>query len=392
MKNIVLLSTAEWDNPFWTNKQHTACSLADLDCRILYIESLGLRRPSNHPRDWHRLIKRFTKAFSLPKKINSNLWVWSPLVIPAPTTWHTKLLNRIVFSVSLYLAMMILGFNDSILWTYNPLTKNYVSIKHFSSTIYHCVDNISAQPGMNARLINAEEKKLCNDVDHVFVTSSTLYRSLKRWTKNITYMPNVVDFKHFSKARSRRPAPNEYIDIPEPRLLFVGAISSYKVDLGMIREIALMMPSWSIVLIGLVGEGDPATNIKEIDDLSNIYLLGPKPYQDLPIYMSHSQVGLLPCLLNKYTESMFPMKFFEYLAAGLPVVSTQLAALNSFKDCFLTGKNSFEFVVHIKSILDGRSTINPDHASSIASKYTYEMRSVAMLRIIDRVLDKSMRR
>ena len=70
MKNIVLLSTAEWDNPFWTNKQHTACSLADLDCRILYIESLGLRRPSIHPRDWHRLIKRFTKAFSLPKKID----------------------------------------------------------------------------------------------------------------------------------------------------------------------------------------------------------------------------------------------------------------------------------------------------------------------------------
>ena len=392
MKNIVLLSTAEWDNPFWTNKQHTATSLVGLDCRVLYIESLGLRRPSIHTRDWHRLIKRFTKAFSLPKKINANLWVWSPLVIPAASTWYTKLLNRIVFSASLYLVMLILGFNDSILWTYNPLTKHYVGFKRFSSTIYHCVDNISAQPGMNARLIKAEEQKLCNDVDHVFVTSSNLYCSLKRWAKNITYMPNVVDFNHFSKARLRLAVPNDYIDIPEPRLLFVGAISSYKVDLGMIREIALMMPSWSIVLIGLVGEGDPATNIKEINDLSNIYVLGPKLYQDLPMYMSHSQVGLLPCLLNEYTESMFPMKFFEYLAAGLPVVSTRLSALNSFKDCFLIGKNSSEFVVHIKSILDGRSTINSDYARSIASKHTYEMRSVAMLKIIDRVLDKSMKR
>ena len=387
MRNIVLLSTAEWDNPFWTNKQHTACSLSELDCRVLYIESLGIRRPTARTRDWLRISKRLVKAFSLPKQVKPNLWVWSPLVIPSASKWYTQLLNRIIFTISLLSIIQILGFQESILWTYNPLTRLYVNLKYFSATIYHCVDNISAQPGMDSRLIKEEERKLCENVDHVFVTSSALYQSRSKWTKCLTYLPNVVDFKHFSKAiSSKLPFPEVYMDIAKPRLLFVGAISSYKVDFDLIREVALMMPSWSIVLVGLVGEGDPVTDTTKIKDIPNIHLLGPKPYRDLPIYMAHSQVGLLPCLLNKYTESMFPMKFFEYLAAGLPVVSTQLPALDDFQNCFLSGQNSSEFMAAIKNTLDGRSTIAPKYASSVASNYTYEERTITMLKILDQVL------
>ena len=387
MRNIVLLSTAEWDNPFWTNKQHTACSLSRLDCRILYVESLGLRRPTAHARDWLRIIKRLIKAFSLPRQVKPNLWVWSPLVVPSASKWYTQLLNRIVFTISLRSITLLLGFRKSILWTYNPLVRRYINLKYFSAIIYHCVDNISAQPGMDSRLIKTEERKLCEAADHVFVTSPMLYKSLSEWTKCLTYLPNVVDFNHFSTALTNNlPVPKEYIDVPKPRLLFVGAISSYKVDFDLIREVALIMPSCSIVLVGLVGEGDPVTDVKKIKNIPNIHLLGPKPYRDLPMYMAHSQVGLLPCLLNKYTEAMFPMKFFEYLAAGLPVVSTQLPALDKFQNCFLSGENSSEFIVSIKDALDGRSAIDPNYVSSIASKYTYEDRTIAMLKILDQVL------
>ena len=70
-------------------------------------------------------------------------------------------------------------------------------------------------------------------------------------------------------------------------------------------------PEWSIVLIGLVGEGEPKTKIDSLAGVNNIYLLGPKLYQELPIYMHFSDVGLLPCVLNSYTRSMFPMKFLS---------------------------------------------------------------------------------
>ena len=73
--NVVMLSTAEWDNPFWTNKQHTATALADLGFRVLYIESLGLRRPTIRSRDWFRIFKRLIKAFTSPKKLSAKCLV-----------------------------------------------------------------------------------------------------------------------------------------------------------------------------------------------------------------------------------------------------------------------------------------------------------------------------
>ena len=73
--DIIMLSTAEWDNPFWTNKQHTACSLAELGHRVFYIESLGLRSPdASHGRDWVRLFKRLLRAFLPPKRVKKNIF------------------------------------------------------------------------------------------------------------------------------------------------------------------------------------------------------------------------------------------------------------------------------------------------------------------------------
>ena len=121
--NIVMLSTAEWDNPFWTNKQHTACSLAKAGHRIFYIESLGLRSPSaGNGRDWKRLIKRLLRAFLLPKKVRDNLWVWSPLVIPAASGKLSQNINKILLSLTLGFYRRLYRFRSAILWTYNPLS------------------------------------------------------------------------------------------------------------------------------------------------------------------------------------------------------------------------------------------------------------------------------
>ena len=219
--NIVMLSTAEWDNPFWTNKQHTACSLADAGHRVFYIESLGLRTPdANHGRDWRRLFKRLLRAFLLPKRVRNNVLVWSPLVIPAASSKLLQKINKFLFSTVLALYRFLYSFRSAVLWTYNPLTLLYTKPYLFDALIYHCVDEISAQPGMNKKLIQFQEEKLCSLADHVFVTSSSLYSSRSQWTKHITYLPNVVDPDHFSRDRSvSASVPVEFESIPEPRLL-----------------------------------------------------------------------------------------------------------------------------------------------------------------------------
>ena len=113
--NFIMLSTAEWDNPFWTNKQHTACSLAELGHRVFYIESLGLRSPdASHGRDWMRLLKRLLRAFHLPKRVRHNIWVWSPLVIPAASSKFSQNINKLIFSTILSFYRYLYSFRSAI--------------------------------------------------------------------------------------------------------------------------------------------------------------------------------------------------------------------------------------------------------------------------------------
>ena len=149
---------------------------------------------------------------------------------------------------------------------------------------------------------------------------------------------------------------------------------------------AVNCPNLSVVLVGLIGEGDPGTSINQLLDIQNIYLLGPKPYKELPRLMHYSNVGLLPCVLNQYTRAMFPMKFFEYLAAGLPVVSTRLPSLEEFADYIHFANTAEEFASKINKILSNSSAIDDPRVKELVSEYSYRKRTEKMIETIKQVL------
>ena len=384
-KDIVLVSTAEWHHPFWTNKQHTALALARQGCRILYIDSLGLRKPSVNHRDLLRIVRRLLRGLRLPEQVHEGIWVCSPIVIPAARRGFIQQCNKLILKVYLYVCKAYLGFNEPMLWTYNPLTLRLINSQNYSKLVYHCVDEISAQPGMDSPQIMAWERLLCEKADMVFVTSKNLLAARIEFNSSTYYFPNVVDLSYFSSVLERASIspPPSLARIPGPRLLFVGAISSYKVDFNLLRCLALLRPQWSIVLIGAIGEGDPETDIALLADLPNVYCLGPKAYPDLPAYMACCDVGLLPCLLNEYTINMFPMKFFEYLASGLPVVSTVLPSLSEYRSFYDECKTASDFVDAIERVLTGNTSFDRCAVHDLLESHTYESRTAKMLKIID---------
>jgi glycosyltransferase involved in cell wall biosynthesis len=330
-RDVVLLSTADWDHPFWTNKQHVARSLADLGHRVLYIESLGLRPPRLEAQDLRRIGRRLRRGLRPPRQVQPGLWVWSPLLIPAPRTRLQRRLNRVLFAALLQLWRRCLRLRADLLWTYNPLTGQLLDLRchGFRQLAYHCVDDLAAQPCMPVALIEQEEAALCAAADQVFVTSPELLRTRGRQNLHTRYDPNVADVAHFATARDHSlPIPADLLALPAgPRLGFIGAVSGYKLDLDLLVRLARHRPECQVVLIGRVGEGDPGTDLSVLAGLPNVHLLGPRPYGHLPAYLRGFDLALLPCPLNAYTRSMFPMKFFEYVAAGVPVVATALPAL-----------------------------------------------------------------
>jgi len=326
-KDVLLLSTADWANPFWTNKQHVAVELSKLGYRVLYVDSIGLRSPSLNRSDVFRVLRRLTKGLRPPRKVAENIWVWSPIVLPFQKYRLVRFFNRVFLSFFSRLFTFSLGFKNPLIWTYNPMTLDVLYVGQSTRLVYHCVDDIKQQPAMPVVAIEAAEKNLLKRADFVFVTSDELYRTRKIMNKNTHMFTNVADYDHFSKARDNETRiPDDIARIKKPVIGFVGAISAYKLDFELIAFLAKEKPEWSIVLIGKVGEGEPGTDVK-ILDRENIYLLGPRSYDELPAYLKCFDVATIPVSLNSYTHAMFPMKFFEYLAAGKCIVSTRINSL-----------------------------------------------------------------
>ncbi len=389
-RDILLVSTADWDNPFWTNKQHVAAELARQGCRILYIDSCGLRRPSLSARDLRRLARRLGRALQPPRQVRPNLWVWSPAVSPWQGLRVVRRLNQLWLRLGLALSLRWTGLKPTTLWTYSPMTPELYDLERFSTVIYHAVDDIAAQPGMPAKAITEAEAALVRRADLVFATSPLLReRHAEAGARRCIFLPNVADAEHFGSALAAGIAvPPDLAALASPRIGFVGAVSGYKLDFALLREVALARPHYSFVLIGQVGEGDPWTDIAPLRAIPNLHLLGPRPYAALPAYLAGINVALLPSAANAYTAAMFPMKLFEYLAAGLPVVATPLPALRDFSPLILVAPPEPEaFAAAVDLALRGGGS-PLDARLAAARAHTYAARTRDMLARID-ALDQS---
>lgn len=386
MADFIVLATADWDHPLWTNKQHTAMSLAAFGHRVLYVESLGLRHPRKGTADLPRILKRLRRVVRPPRQVQRRIWVWSPLVMPGASHPWAQCLNRVLFRGGLQLMLRWLDLRDPILWTYNPLTLEVLSPSSFAKVVYHCVDRIQAQPEMPGERIERAERKLCSVASVVFTTAPELQRSLAPLNRHTHLFGNVAEFDHFARAwQCSSVCPAELAPLPSPRLIFIGAIDAYKLDLKALTQLACNRPDWCLVLVGPIGEADPSTDIGVLRACSNVHWLGPRPYAELPDWLAHADVAMLPLQLNSYTRNMFPMKFFEYLAAGLPVVATAIPSLERFRGSVLLAPPGAEHLeAAISRALQGQGPALSERLA-LARHHTYEQRTQEMLVVLNQL-------
>ena len=385
MADVILLSTADWDHPLWTNKQHLAVSLAEAGHRVVYVDSLGIRAARPGQADRRRILRRLRRSLQPLRRVRQGIWVLSPLVWPGRTSGIGGRLNRWSLNLALFWADWWLDLRTPLLWSFNPNTRLYLKLGRFQATIYHCVDRIQAQPGMPSEALDQAERDLCGVVNAVFTTAPQLQQQLAPLNPGTHLFGNVADAQHFGTALSgslQRPR-----DMPAavgPCLIFIGAIDRYKLDLAMFEALIAATPQWTYVLIGPVGETDPGTDVSSLASHPNVHLLGPKPYTELPAYLAAADVALLPLQLNDYTRHMNPMKFFEYLAAGCPVVATAIPSLLEQADvASLCPPQAGAFQEAIATVLQGDG---PDLAQRLAraEQFTYARRTASMLQCLSR--------
>jgi glycosyltransferase involved in cell wall biosynthesis len=205
-----------------------------------------------------------------------------------------------------------------VLWFYTPMAMPLAEDLRPLATIYDCMDELRAFKNAPPLLVE-RERQLFSQAALVFTGGWALYERKKNQHHDVHAFPSSVDVPHFAKARAPQEEPEDQISLAHPRLGFYGVIDE-RMDLELLAAVAAARPEWSFVMLGPVVK----IELESLPRAANIHYLGSKTYTELPRYAAGWDVALLPFARNDSTEFISPTKTPEYLAAGLPVVSTSI--------------------------------------------------------------------
>jgi len=240
------------------------------------------------------------------------------------------------------------GIKDAVLWVYHPGYGDTVARIPHSLIVYDCVDEYTAFPEFrHAKAWIAErERSLCKVAGVVACTAPSLYESKKELAPGRThFVHNVGDAAHFEQAQAASTTvPADIASLPRPVVGFIGAVSDYKLNLDWMLHLSAARPAWSVVLIGPTGISDPSTDVGKLRARPNVHLLGHRSYEQLPSYLKGFDVAVIPYRLNDYTNGVFPIKFFEFLASGRPVVVSPLPAVRDYWSAVRVADTAESFV------------------------------------------------
>jgi glycosyltransferase involved in cell wall biosynthesis len=328
--DILCVGFSDWSTDLLTNQQHLLARAARHN-RILFVESLGLRRPQLASRDLSRIARRLARASS-PLRVQDGVNVLSPLVLPLHSNELVRRVNGALLRRYVAYALKKVGMRDPILWSFVPQAEVLVDWLQPSKVLYYIDDDHAAKEGIDADSFLAAERRFAARADVVLASAPELVTRMRTLNGNVHYAPNVADTRLFATALEPGPVDAALAACPGPRIVFVGAILAAKIDLELVVELARLRPQWSFAFVGPVGPGDPRTNVDPLRSEPNIHLLGHRPYEQLPEVLRGADAAIVPYLLDGEMRSVFPMKTYEYLAAGLPVVSTPLETLGEVPD------------------------------------------------------------
>ena len=210
------------------------------------------------------------------------------------------------------------GEQPDVAWFYTPMALGFADGVQAAVTVYDCMDELSGFHGAPPTLL-PREAELFRRADLVFTGGRSLYEAKRDRHHSVHCFPSSIDAAHFNRARAEQPMPPDQASIPKPQLGFFGVVDE-RMNLDLLRQVAALRPDWHFVMIGPVVKIDPET----LPRPHNIHWLGGKHYNELPAYLAGWDAGFMPFALNEATRFISPTKTPEYLAAGVPPVSTPI--------------------------------------------------------------------
>ncbi len=228
-------------------------------------------------------------------------------------------------------------------------------------------------------------QRAVSSADLVLAASDKLYARAQAINPHTILLPNGCDYDYFKKARSNEFAPPDLPQLGKAVIGYMGAVASW-CDLELLDKLAQVFSDCSLLIIG------PLYNARNIPLHPNIHWLGYKSYEELIYYASYFDVGIIPFKQNDMTAAVNPIKMWEYMAMGIPVVATALTETQKYSEELYYSPQRQDFINNVRRALKQETLEKCERRMSLAQENSWMARAKVMLEVIqERLREKGVK-
>jgi len=314
-ESIICFAGEDWWYHHPHSKNHILKRLAR-DNKVLFVNSLTLGLPSfSNPDFFLKIRRKLTSYARWLRKVPEGLYVMTPIILPFFGFRVARAINQFLLMFQLRLVMLLTGMRQPIVWVAIPSAADIAGRLHGKLLLYQVEDKYDANEdsSLAREVIRSLDDRLKRNADVVVYTGRKLFDESELSSRY--FLEQAVDFDHFASPACT--TAEDIARIPHPVLGYFGAMD-YVMDLGLMEEVVRRRPDWHWALLGL------KSNLIQIT-APNVHFLGSKPYANLPSYVRHVDVFVLPWRKdNTFVSYGSATKVREYLATGKPAVIVPL--------------------------------------------------------------------
>jgi glycosyltransferase involved in cell wall biosynthesis len=346
---------------------------------VLFVNSITMRMPL--PGKSSRFLMRiWRKAISMTKLLRRpvpevpGFAVLSPIVIPFYGISWVRQLNAWSIGAQVRMAMRRLGMHKPTYLVTIPTAWDVLAHLDEGPVVFNRSDRHSAFEEVHQDTIRAMETALLREANHVLYVSDVLMQDEAGVVGDrAVFLDHGVDADHF-RPRARSAVPAEVRSLRRPIIGFFGGFDDYVVDLDLVEHVARCVPDATVLLIG-----GASCSMRWVDDHPNVRWLGPRDYDDIPAYGSCFDVAIMPWLDNEWIRHANPIKMKEYLALGLPVVSTDFPEVHRYDGLIRIASDRDEFVDLIRKTIDDGGLGTPEERRAAVIDASWDRRAAELL-------------
>lgn len=395
-KDIIVLALPRFDGKYESASFNIAYELAKHN-RVVFVDNpftlkdLLLSIGTSHfKKRWRKFLPFSRGLMPLTKDgVKLHILVLPPIlpINPLPkgflynslSRFNHWLISRRIKKAIRYLNMQRFIYINS----WNFYYPDLVQMLTPTLSVYHCVDAMIKPYSL--RHGPYLEPRAASNVDFVVSTSRALQQKLKANNAHSYFIPNAADFEHSSKALlPRTEIPASLSGLKKPVIGYFGNIER-RIDYELLKQVMEKRPDWTLALVGPI---DRSYFPGWFEQLVNVILPGPQPYHQLPGFLKGFDAAIIPFKVDHVSRTIYPLKLFEYLGAGKPVVTTPFNpdVISMLKNIIYIAENADEFEQAIEKALRENSEIKIQQRWAVARKNTWDARGEEFSELIEQWL------